>query len=191
VLVAAPVGVPEIAPVALFNCSPPGSAPLFTAYVKPPAPPVAETLPLYAVPTVPLGNSDAPKTIAAGLAMPIVYATLLVSAGEPESVSFTVKLELAAAVGVPEMIPVPVPRDNPAGSDPVANDHVYGEIPPAPASVTAYAEPTVPPVSAPAAVEMPGATATVRLTVALLVVSLAEVAVTVAVKLVTGGAGAV
>jgi len=49
----------------------------------------------------------------------------------------------------------------------------------------------VPPVSAPAAVEMLGATATVRFTVALLVVSPAEVAVMVAIKLLAGEAGAV
>ena len=44
------------------------------------------------------------------------------------SVTFTVKLDDDAAVGVPEI--VPPERLNPAASDPVAMDQVYGGDPP-------------------------------------------------------------
>ena len=61
---------------------------------------------------------------------------------EALSVTLTVKLEDAAAVGVPEI--VPAERLNPAGSDPVAMDHVYGGDPPVAFSGCEYAMPTVP-----------------------------------------------
>jgi hypothetical protein len=51
--------------------------------------------------------------------------------------------------------------------------------------------PTVPPVSGPDAVDRLGATTTLRPTVAVFVVSVTEVAVIVAVKLLLGDAGAV
>ena len=44
------------------------------------------------------------------------------------SVTFTVRLDDAVAVGVPEI--VPPERLNPAGSEPVAMDQVYGGDPP-------------------------------------------------------------
>ena len=44
------------------------------------------------------------------------------------SVTLIVKLDDAAAVGVPEI--VPPERLNPAGSDPAETDHVYGGVPP-------------------------------------------------------------
>jgi hypothetical protein len=50
-------------------------------------------------------------------------AFVAVSAGVCESVTLTVKLEVPAVVGVPEMTP-PEERDNPAGSEPDASDHV-------------------------------------------------------------------
>ena len=58
------------------------------------------------------------------------------------SVALTVKLEDPAAVGVPDI--VPPERLNPAGSDPLATDHVYGGVPPVAFSGCEYATPTVP-----------------------------------------------
>ena len=58
------------------------------------------------------------------------------------SVTLTVKLLVPAAVGVPDIV-APL-RLNPAGSDPLAIDHVYGAVPPLAVSVAAYAVPTVP-----------------------------------------------
>jgi hypothetical protein len=45
------------------------------------------------------------------------------------SVTFTVKLAVPAALGVPDIVP-PAVRVSPAGSDLVATDHVYGVVPP-------------------------------------------------------------
>ena len=46
-----------------------------------------------------------------------------------ESVAVTVKVEVPAAVGVPEITPA-VDSDNPAGRLPVVTAHVYGGTPP-------------------------------------------------------------
>jgi hypothetical protein len=64
-LVAALLGAPEIAPVNAFRASPTGSAPALTLNVKEPLPPVAVTVWLYAVPTVPEGRLDGFTVIAA------------------------------------------------------------------------------------------------------------------------------
>ena len=50
-------------------------------------------------------------------------------AGEEESVACTVKLDVPAACGVPEMVPVVMSKLSPSGSDPLASDHVYGVVP--------------------------------------------------------------
>ena len=49
----------------------------------------------------------------------------------------------ALAVGVPEMIPVPLARLSPAGSDPADTVQESGAVPPDAASVVEYAAPTV------------------------------------------------
>jgi hypothetical protein len=46
-----------------------------------------------------------------------------------ESVTWTVKLEVPEDVGFPEMTPLAL-SDRPFGSDPLAIDQVYGEVPP-------------------------------------------------------------
>ena len=62
---------------------------------------------------------------------------------EAPSVTFTVKVEVPAVVGVPEI--VPPASVNPAGSDPLDTDHAYGAVPPLAFSACEYATPTVPP----------------------------------------------
>ena len=47
-----------------------------------------------------------------------------------ESFAVTLNEPVPAVVGVPLMVPE-VDNDMPAGSEPEANDHVYGEVPPA------------------------------------------------------------
>ena len=49
-------------------------------------------------------------------------------AGEPESVTFTVKLEEPVAVGVPEIVP-PEESVKPAGNDPEEMLQEYGVVP--------------------------------------------------------------
>jgi hypothetical protein len=48
----------------------------------------------------------------------------------------TVKLEVPAVDGVPEITPVPGVSVSPAGSVPLAIDQVYGGVPPVAVSVT-------------------------------------------------------
>jgi hypothetical protein len=54
----------------------------------------------------------------------IVTESAAVTDAEALSVTFNVKLEEPAAVGVPDI--VPPARFSPAGKDPLAMDHVYG-----------------------------------------------------------------
>src|SRR5689334_4597954 len=66
------------------------------------------------------------------------------AAGDPESASCAVNVNEPAVVGLPVMAPVVAFNANPAGSDPVTIDHLYGVIPPLAASVVEYETPTVP-----------------------------------------------
>lgn len=54
---------------------------------------------------------------------------------EAVSVTSTVKLDVPAVSGMPEIVPVEAPRVRPVDSDPVESDHVNGAVPPADASV--------------------------------------------------------
>ena len=54
----------------------------------------------------------------------IVIAADFVCTGLPLSLAVTVKLEVPAVVGVPEITPVAGARANPAGRVPVVIDHV-------------------------------------------------------------------
>src|SRR5579872_2103275 len=60
------------------------------------------------------------------------------------SVTLTVKLDVPAAVGVPESTPVEALSVIPAGSVPLLTDQVYGAVPPLTVSVNEYAAPTSP-----------------------------------------------
>ena len=53
----------------------------------------------------------------AGATVMLRFAEAVV-AGEPESITFTVKLEVPAVVGVPEIAPVAAVSVRPAGSEP-------------------------------------------------------------------------
>jgi hypothetical protein len=97
---------------------------------------------LYAVPTVPAANGEAvviERATAAGL---IVTENAFVAV--PPPVTWTVKLEVAAAVGVPLRTPA-ADRASPAGSVPADTDQVrVAAVPPVVANVWLYAVPTVP-----------------------------------------------
>jgi len=82
-------------------------------------PPVAFSGCEYATPIVPAGN-EAVVMVKAGA--PIVNDSGAVVDTDALSVTLTVKLDGPAAVGVPAIVP-PL-RFNPAGSVPVATDHV-------------------------------------------------------------------
>ena len=60
------------------------------------------------------------------------------------SVAVTVKLLVAATVGVPLIVPVLDPKDRLVGSDPAVTENVGAAQPEVP-TVCEYADPTVPP----------------------------------------------
>ena len=93
----------------------------------------------YAAPTVPAANDDVVILKAAAL---IVNDRAAVANADALSVTFTVKLDEPAAVGVPDIV-LPA-RLSPVGSDPLVTNHVYGGVPPVALSPCEYAAPTVP-----------------------------------------------
>ena len=70
----------------------------------------------------------------------MVSMAVAVAGVDSESVTSTVKLTLPEAVGVPLMVP-PLESESPAGSDPEARLHLYGDVPPVADSVAEYALP--------------------------------------------------
>jgi len=111
------VGVPEI--VAPTTLKPAGSDPLSRDHVYGGDPPVALSGCEYPRPTVPPGKEEVAMLNAGP---PMVIDKAAVAEPDALSVTLTVKLEAAAVVGVPEI--VPPERLKPAGSRPVATDHV-------------------------------------------------------------------
>jgi hypothetical protein len=61
------------------------------------------------------------------------------------SVTRTVKLNVPVAVGVPEITPVPLFKERPAGNAPTVTDQLNGVVPPLAASVWLYAAVSVAP----------------------------------------------
>jgi hypothetical protein len=154
--VPAVVGVPPITPVA-DKLRPAGSVPEDTHQLYGAVPPVAASIWLYAVPTVPAGREAVviERATAAGL---IVKVNAFVDE-TPLAVTWTVKLEVAAVVGVPPRTPVEEFRVRPAGSVPPDTVQDLVPVPPVAANVWLYAVPTVPAGNG-LAVVIEGATAT-------------------------------
>jgi hypothetical protein len=75
------------------------------------------------VPFVAPGKLDVEMVSGAGAAITIESLSVVVSAGLPESVTFTVKLLVPVALGVPEIRPVAEVSVKPAGRLPVVMDH--------------------------------------------------------------------
>lgn len=74
-----------------------------------------------------------------------VKLALALCAGDPESVTFSVKLTpVAAAVGVPLISPVDEFSAKPAGSAPDVSVHAYGGVPFVAVKLCEYASPTCP-----------------------------------------------
>jgi phosphohistidine swiveling domain-containing protein len=135
------VGVPEITPVVPARFKPVGNVPLPIVHVIGVSP-VAASVWLYAVPTVPFGNV---AVVIVG-AIPSPTAVIVMDNGlvlfPAALVALTVKLDVPAVVGVPEITPVPA-RLKPAGNEPSIL-HVMG-VSPVALSVWLYEVPTVPP----------------------------------------------
>ena len=75
---------------------------------------------------MPAGSDDVVIPRAVGL---MVSESAAVAEADALSVTRTVKLLDPAVPGVPDIVP-PAARLSPAGSDPLATDHVYGGVPP-------------------------------------------------------------
>lgn len=159
--VPAVVGVPVTAQFAP-RLSPAGREPEVIAQLYGDVPPLAPIVAEYGVPTVPPGSVPVVIVSAAGA---IVMLTVPIAdcAGLPESVTFTVTVEVPAVVGVPVTAQF-VPRVRPAGSVPAVIEQLYGEVPPLAPIVAEYGVPTVPPGSVPV-VMVTAAGAMVMLTV--------------------------
>jgi hypothetical protein len=104
--------------------------------------PVAVSVRLYTVPTVPPGNDGVVIAGAPPPAAAIVIDNGFVSL-PAALVALTVKVDVLAAVGVPVIAPSAA-RLKPAGNSPPARLHVMG-VSPVASSVLLYATPTVPP----------------------------------------------
>jgi hypothetical protein len=112
------VGVPDSTPVEEFRLIPAGRPPLLTDHVYGPVPPVTVSVSEYAALTSPAGGagklSAGPDTIVSDVAW---VADRLFA-----SVTFTVKLDVPAADGVPDNTPVEEFRLIPAGRLPALTD---------------------------------------------------------------------
>ena len=139
------VGVPEITPVDATRARPAGRVPELTVQLYGVVPPLACSVAEYAVPVVPPGsdvvviNGDC-----ATAATSILRFAVAVAAGELESFTCTVKAEVPACVGVPEIRPEPA-MVSPTGKLPFIIDQLYGPVPPVAAKVVEYANWGVPP----------------------------------------------
>jgi hypothetical protein len=127
----AAVGVPEMSPEPL-RVNPPGRFPVVTLQLMEPVPPEAASEALYAVPAIPSASDVVVMVRATGLIVTLNFC--VAESGPPwapeESVTFTVKVVVAAAVGVPEIVPEP-PKERPAGNaEPEANAQVSVPAPP-------------------------------------------------------------
>src|SRR5260370_4878394 len=119
------VGVPVMAPVAVFSDNPVGNVPLVSDQVYGVLPPDAVSVAEYATPTCPFG-SDVLVMVSVAAVVVSVSAAVAFCAGVLESL--TLKLSAApdtAVVGVPVMAPVAAFSDNPAGTVPRVRDQAY------------------------------------------------------------------
>ncbi|MGD0922781.1 MAG: hypothetical protein ABSA70_13590 [Terriglobia bacterium] len=81
------------------------------------------------MPTVPLERDVVVMVNVAGLTV-MVNCCCAESAGDPESVTCTVNVQLPVLVGVPEITPVDELSDNPGGSVPLMTLQVSVPAPP-------------------------------------------------------------
>lgn len=134
------VGVPLIAPFDGFSVKPVGSEPEVRLHVYGVVPPVAFSEAEYAALICPSGRL---LVVIDNGAAAMTTCNDSVMLWEAASVTFAVKPNVPAAVGVPDNTPAP-DSVSPPGSVPALTDHVYEPVPPVAASVAEYAVPTCP-----------------------------------------------
>jgi hypothetical protein len=81
--------------------------------------------------TVPGASGEVVEILNGGRGFTIIERAFVavLAVGVVASVTVTVKFEVAAVVGVPEITPVAGMSVNPAGKVPVVTAHVYGVVP--------------------------------------------------------------
>jgi hypothetical protein len=118
------VGVPEITPAEL-SVNPAGREPTVTAHDKGKVPLMAASVTgPYTLPTVPAASGEVVVIVNTGAGFTIIESAFVavLAVGVVASVTVTVKFEVAAVVGAPEITPAEV-IVNPAGSVPVVTAH--------------------------------------------------------------------
>jgi hypothetical protein len=112
-------------------------------------PPVAATVVEYPTFCAPLGSELVVMVTGVTAAATVILndCAAVCGVGAVESITLTVKLNVPAVVGVPEITPVDAAKLNPAGSIPALTLQLYGVVPPLACNVVVYAVPTVPPGS--------------------------------------------
>jgi hypothetical protein len=123
-------GVPEMTPPVLSD-SPWGSDPEVTLQEYVPAPPAAESVCEYGVPTVAPAREEV-VTFNCGAA--IVMLSDWVAVPFELSLTCTVNPAVPGALGVPLIVP-PAESDSPVGSEPLLTDQTYPPLPPVAESV--------------------------------------------------------
>jgi hypothetical protein len=129
------LGVPVMAPVLEFRLAQEGNAPEEMLQVTGGVPPVNISCWLYAELTVPLGKLVVVMTSVAAVTVMLNACVAVCGVGEVESVALTVKLVVAAALGVPVMAPVLGSSEAQEGSEPEEMLQVIGAAPPLDMSV--------------------------------------------------------
>ena len=110
------VGVPVISPVAEFKLRPVGSEPAEIVQAKGEVPSLTVKTWSYGVPRLPFGSEAVEMAnVRAAASIEMLSAVVADAGGVAESVTFIVKLEVPAAVGVPVMAPVLASKASPAG----------------------------------------------------------------------------
>ena len=142
--VPAVVGVPlSVQP---FSVKPAGSVPPVIVQLYGVVPPVITNVPVYGVPAVPLGrvpdSVNGPPPLPAVMVRDIGPVTLC--CGLEASVTFTVRFEIPAIVGVPLTVQPFGASVSPAGSIPPVIVQTYGAVPPATPITWLYGVPTTP-----------------------------------------------
>src|SRR5205085_1578817 len=101
------------------------------------------------MPTVPVvAAAHCAVMVGGAMAMPQLPVVVVARPAGVEAVTFTVKAEGPALVGVPLTTPLAASRVKPSGSAPLANSNLYGAVPPLAIIAELYATPTVPVVLA-------------------------------------------
>jgi len=123
---AAAVGVPVIAPVAPFKIKPAGRVPPVNVHVYGELPPLAASVPEYATPICPFGKLWVVMVIPDDAAAIVSERVADADSGVAlESSTVNDKDKLATlCVGVPEITPVALFSERPAGRVPDVSDHL-------------------------------------------------------------------